>query len=248
MPRRGRDSIWVRSLGIDRNGRHDLVANPRTRTEARALVRQHLVAAVSRGERVLVGFDVAYGYPAGFAAALGLEGTPWRATWDLLAALVGDGDDYANDRFTVAAELNRRTGTEVFWGHPHGRVVPDLSPRRDRVRHAPAPDGVVAEWRATEQRLRDRRLRSHQVWKLTGAGAVGSQALLNIPTLAALRDDPTLAAYSRVWPHRCAPLAATRTRPPRGHPPGPDPLRHAARVAMRRRLDRRRLRYSAMAP
>jgi hypothetical protein len=203
VPKRGRDSIWVRSLGAGDaagGGPHDLVANPRTRAEARVLLRDHLVAAVSRRERVLVGFDVAYGYPAGFAAALGLDGTPWRATWDLLAALVHDGDDNGNDRFTVASELHRRLGAEVFWGHPHGRDVPHLSARRDRVRYAPGPGGVVDEWRATEQRLRARGHHPHQVWKLYGAGSVGSQALLGIPTVAALRDDPGLAPCSRVWP------------------------------------------------
>ena len=40
--------------------------------------------------------------------------------WDLLAQLVDDRDDNANNRFEVAAELNRRVGPGPgpFWGCP----------------------------------------------------------------------------------------------------------------------------------
>ena len=38
------------------------------------------------------------------------------------------------------------------------------------------------------------------VWKLYGAGSIGSQALLGIPRVASLRDDPALAEVSAVWP------------------------------------------------
>ena len=41
---------------------------------------------VAGGERVLVGFDFPYGYPAGFAAALDLTGPPWLAVWRYLVA------------------------------------------------------------------------------------------------------------------------------------------------------------------
>jgi hypothetical protein len=39
-----------------------------------------------------------------------------------------------------------------------------------------------------------------EVWKLSGAGSVGSQALLGIPSLHRLRNDPALANVSAVWP------------------------------------------------
>jgi len=38
------------------------------------------------------------------------------------------------------------------------------------------------------------------IWKLYGNGSVGSQALLGIPVLTALRNDPLLATFSQVWP------------------------------------------------
>ena len=34
-----------------------------------------------RGDRVLVGFDFIFGYPAGTAERLKLTGTPWQAMW-----------------------------------------------------------------------------------------------------------------------------------------------------------------------
>jgi hypothetical protein len=47
----------------------------------------------------------------------------------------------------------------------------------------------------------ERALRGVQsAWKLGGAGSVGSQALVGIPRVASLRDDPVLAPVSRVWP------------------------------------------------
>jgi hypothetical protein len=38
------------------------------------------------------------------------------------------------------------------------------------------------------------------IWKLYGNGSVGSQALLGIPHLMALRNDAVLSPVSRVWP------------------------------------------------
>jgi hypothetical protein len=50
-------------------------------------------------------------------------------------------------------------------------------------------------------RLTDRRVAGVQeAWKLLGVGSVGSQALLGIPRVHWLRQQPALAAASRVWP------------------------------------------------
>ena len=38
------------------------------------------------------------------------------------------------------------------------------------------------------------------MWKLAGAGAVGSQSLVGIPVVARLRDHAALRDVSRVWP------------------------------------------------
>jgi precorrin-8X/cobalt-precorrin-8 methylmutase len=66
-----------------------------------------------------------------------------------------------------------------------------LPPKRPPAAYANIPERRVAE----------RYVRSAQpVWKLTGVGSVGSQAMLGIARLAALRADPRFAADIAVWP------------------------------------------------
>ena len=131
--------------------------------------------------RTLLGVDFSLGYPAGTAEALGLSGTPWRAVWTLLSALVVDADDNANNRFEVAADLNRRIGggPGPFWGCPPSRRSPTLTTTKTR------PD-PLAEWRIVEAELRRGGHRPFSGWQLLGVGSVGSQSLVGIPRLAAL--------------------------------------------------------------
>lgn len=196
-PKRGRDSIWIASLQRDQPD--PVVENIPTRGQAEVRVHEILHGAVRAGERALVGFDFSYGYPAGFAQALGLGGEPWSALWDFIASRIEDHPmTNANNRFEVANEINERLGPGAasFWGRPPARSLAHLTVTRD-VAYG---DGGVAEWRAVESRLRAGGHRPHSVWKLLGAGSVGSQALLGIPVVRRLRRDPALAPVSRVWP------------------------------------------------
>ena len=182
-PKQGRDSIWLCLHGRE-------PANPRTRHEATERVRALLRELVADGRRVLVGFDFPYGYPRGFADAVAPgAGPPWRRVWDELARLVSDDARNRSNRFDVAAELNARLGGPQFWGWPHA-ALPGRKPA--------APP--LAEFRANELALRAGRRWPKSVWQLSGAGSVGSQAILGIPRVRALRDDPELAALSAVWP------------------------------------------------
>src|SRR5271154_6806361 len=81
-PKHREDSIWS-CLGRDATA--DLeTKNHRTRRAAEAWLLDQLTAAVRADERVLVGLDFPYGYPAGFAAALGVDGEPWKGVWTYL--------------------------------------------------------------------------------------------------------------------------------------------------------------------
>jgi precorrin-8X/cobalt-precorrin-8 methylmutase len=186
VPKRGADSIWVAALDAA-TGACSL-ENLRTR----ALAEARLLALASSPGRSLVGFDFPFGYPMGFAGQLGLEGTPWAATWALLAEMVHDDEHNHNNRFAVAAELNRRLGSPHFWGVPSAREAEWLPVRR--------PAEALARWRLAEQRLRDGGLRPFSVWQLLGAGSVGSQALTGIPVVHRLRHHPLLRDRSAVWP------------------------------------------------
>jgi precorrin-8X/cobalt-precorrin-8 methylmutase len=203
-PRQGRDSIWI--CRHDRRG--EWFDNPPTRHAARALLSALLAAALEKGERVLLGFDFPFGYPAGFAVRLGLAGPPWRAVWDEIARLVEDGPDNRNNRFAVAAQLNRRIsgGPFPFWGCPRGRAGPWLAATR--------PDGYEAAGLA-ERRLVDARAYmpgAQPCWKLCYAGSVGGQALTGIPVVRALREDPRWRRSARVWPFETGLAAPQRAR------------------------------------
>lgn len=187
-PAVGRDSIWVAvrdADGLD-------VTNPPTRHEAEA----HLGGVLTRrrARRSFLGVDFSLGFPAGTAAALRSTGVPWRTTWGLLAELVVDEPSNRNNRFDVAAELNRRiTGRpSPFWGVPPSSTSPMLGPTKPRER------GPLPEWRAAERRLRQHGLRPFSVWQLLGAGAVGGQTLLGIPVLERLRSRAS--GRVRIWP------------------------------------------------
>ena len=199
-PRRGRDSIWQADVAV---GEADVaVTNPPTRHAWRADVLETLVGSVERGERVLVGMDASLGFAAGFAVALCGSGSGWTQVREVVASLSTDGPDNVNDRFAVAAELNRRCGAGddadgPFWGHPPGRRYRTLGPTRPLRRHLP-------EWRATESALRAAGHRGIQsTWKLHGAGSVGGQALTALHHLSMLRDEVRrrlTADALAVWP------------------------------------------------
>src|SRR5262249_41089420 len=108
-PKLGADSIWIAALRRHRGGLETvLLQNLATRRDAAAVLRGLFIGGVARGERLLAGFDFPFGYPGGLARRLGLSSLPWRSIWDEVARLLSDGPDNRNNRFSVAAELNRR--------------------------------------------------------------------------------------------------------------------------------------------
>jgi len=150
---------------------------------------------------VFLGFDFAYGYPAGFPSALGLDGElpTWRLVWEELSRLISDGDDNHNNRFEVAASLNARCGERQpgpFWGCPQNRRQPTLSTKSPGYPYVVRPDLELERLRLTDRAQRG----VQEVWKLYGAGSVGGQALVGIPVVRGLRYDARFEAFSRVWP------------------------------------------------
>jgi precorrin-8X/cobalt-precorrin-8 methylmutase len=192
-PKTGRDSIWI--CAVDRDGSERLIENPRTRHGAKNLLGELLSEAAARGERVLLGFDFPFGYPAGFAQHLGLMATPpWRAVWDEIAARLTDRENNQNDRFAVAAEFNRRVsnGAFPFWGCPVGFAHPFLGPRHHNGHEA----GGLAERRLIDCWM----VGAQPCWKLAYTGSVGSQSLTGIPVVRELRHHPGWADRARIWP------------------------------------------------
>lgn len=191
-PATGPDSVWVGVL--KRNVRFQLafaIYNPPTRKEAEALIGAQLEDLLKRGERALVGFDFPLGFPRGAATALKLATPSWDGLSRMLTAEVKDKPDNANNRFQVAARLNRLMTGEAFpfWGCPARDEQTLLRAKRPRE-HG---EGDLPELRHTDAAAKG----ASSIWKMYYQGSVGGQALTGIPVVRRLRDR---FPEARVWP------------------------------------------------
>ncbi len=193
-PATGANSVWICTL--KKNVRFALepkLDNPATRAQAEQIIDAALAELAKRGDRVFIGFDFSLGFPRGTASRLKLKGAPaWRAMFDFLSAEIKDRPDNANNRFQVAAKINRLMSGEAFpfWGCPPKDVLTTLSSTKARP-HGPHDP--------PEHRHADLAAKGAQaIWKLYGAGAVGGQSLVGIPMVARLRAARGDAA--RLWP------------------------------------------------
>jgi precorrin-8X/cobalt-precorrin-8 methylmutase len=219
-PKTGRDSIWIAHLC---NHQPIHLVNPPTRTAAMAHIAATLHAEGRQGRRVLVGFDFAFGYPAGLAHALGSD-ADWRTIWAMLHDGLTDGPDNANNRFDLAARLNGLfPGDGPFWGNGLARDIPGL-PRRK-------PGGWDDTLPANRRLADSLASGAQEVWKLSGAGSVGGQTLTGIAALEGLRRQIPLT----VWPFQpltADPIPVIAEIFPSLIPldPGLHPIRDAAQV------------------
>jgi precorrin-8X/cobalt-precorrin-8 methylmutase len=169
------------------DGDEPMLSNPATRRQAE----REIAAVIDGGRRTLLAVDASLGYPVGSASWFGLDGgPPWRAMWHHLAHSLTDDDRNRNNRFEVAAELNRRRATAgPFWGRPPSAVIDGLGTRKPT-------EFPVPEFRHAERRLLDGGRRPASCWQLLGAGSVGGQTLTLLPVLERLRR----AGAAEVWP------------------------------------------------
>ncbi|MDX2234795.1 MAG: cobalamin biosynthesis protein CbiG [Hyphomonadaceae bacterium] len=192
-PTTGPDSIWIGVL--KKNVRLQLgfeAHNPATRAEAYALIEKTLADLFRRGDRVLLGFDFPLGFPRGTSAALKLKGAPWSAMLSFVAGEIKDKPDNANNRFQVAAKMNRLMTGEAFpfWGAPAKDAQTMLSVKRQRD-HG---EGDLPELRFAEVAARG----ASPIWKLYYQGSVGGQALTGMPIVKKLKDAH--GAALQIWP------------------------------------------------
>ncbi|MGR3434015.1 MAG: molybdopterin-guanine dinucleotide biosynthesis protein B [Shimia sp.] len=179
------NAIWI---GRESGGTSSEPLYVRDRPTARDVLTEHLDAAVAQGRRVLVGFDFPFAFPKGFAEALTGQSGPFPV-WDWLAERITDLRG-GTDRIDVAAEANRHfPGDGPFWFNNYQRTRPlaDLPHKRPV---APPLD----EWRGPEEEAAG----AFSVWQLGGGGAPGSQALMGLPVLRALRRR--YGSDLSVWP------------------------------------------------
>jgi len=194
-PQIGPNSIWICTFKCrSKEPQKSKIHNISTRSAATEWLRNHLYTSLHAGNRILLGFDFPFGYPAGTASALGMQGSQWRNIWQLLFDGLSDNQTNENNRFDLAEKLNQQLTGEAFpfWGN-----VRDEN-RKYLVRRGRRPHGQndVAERRLVEQFVPS----AQPVWKLAGVGSAGSQALTGIPAVWSLRFDPRLAGKTRIWP------------------------------------------------
>lgn len=169
------DSIWVAiatNAGLE-------ISYHRTRAAFCTNLTTHLEGEIAAKRRVLVGFDFPFGYPKGFARVVTGTDDPLQV-WQALDQRIEDHDNNANNRFAIARALNGLfPGIGPFWGCPAAEETPDL-PAKGSLRHS---HGMP------ERRLVEMRIKSAQpCWKLYTTGSVGSQVLVGLPRLNALRQ------------------------------------------------------------
>ena len=180
------NAVWI--------GCHDAEGGAEWHHRTRATAEAQLVTLIdtvrAQGLRLLIGFDFAMGYPAGFAARLTGKAQA-RAVWAWLDSAITDGPDNRNNRFEIAARINAGfpEGPGPFWSHPTGQLHPGLPFRRAGIDYAALG---LAEARAAEAAAPG----AKSPWMLFNPGSVGSQSLLGLPLIHRLSKLPGVA----VWP------------------------------------------------
>ena len=187
-----RDSIWWATA---RDGRVQAPQYARTRHDAIDRLASVIAAELDASRRVLASFDFPFGYPAGVARHLTGKASALDL-WDWFEDRIEDAENNANNRYEVAAEINRTyRGLGPFWGRPKNWPYPDVPTRKsDRTHH---------QWAAhpPECRIADRHAKGAKtIWQLAYAGCVGSQVLLGLPALNRLTADPRVRSHAAIWP------------------------------------------------
>ncbi len=198
LPVTGNDSIWIASgAWSDRTFTPTSPLNVPTRLQAVDFLRRQLLLWREEGKRVLVGFDFAFGYPAGFARALGLTVSPggaWKALHEHFAAKVTDSPQNKHNRDSFADDCNRQVGAPgPFWGCAASSATHSLTQQHIGVFQF--PHHGLQEWRTTDNWAR-RRVTTQSVWKLNCGVSVGGQTILGIKHL----DGLARSVDGRRWP------------------------------------------------
>jgi precorrin-8X/cobalt-precorrin-8 methylmutase len=206
------DSIWIAFGSVEDESPKTL--SPFSRSEATHFVRELLHAQLRDGHRVLLCFDLAYGFPRDFAAALqaatgGADHIlPWLAIWEFLRSEINDDEGTTSDRkpsnrsnrFEVASKINSLLSESAdtcgpFWCASSETAYQYLPQTRPQQPFHSAQGFLIQPLRFT-----DLRARSGTPFRLYGTASVGSQTLTGIPRLHELRFAPEFAQRSVIWP------------------------------------------------
>lgn len=192
----GDQSLWIGVAKRDVRMRLKTEThNAATRAEGEAMLATILSDLSRRGDRALVGFDFPLGWPRGTAERLKLSGDAWPAMARFVAANVVDKADNTNNRYQVAAKINRLMTDEAFpmWGAPAKQAQRWLSTTKPTTAVADIPD-----LRETDRRARAGKVQPKSQWQMHGAGATGGVALIGQPMVRRLLER--LGTAAAAWP------------------------------------------------
>jgi len=201
-PKPVHDALWVGERDII--DKQDKETYWRTRYECIKYLDTVLVNNVRQNKRVIIGYDLDFGFPAGFISTLDMPGAEpkWQKMWSKLCHLIEDDKTNANNRFEVASKLNALCmGNQLenigpFWGCPLNKMSKSLYYKSPKYPFITKNGQVLKKSRWTETL----EPKAQPVWKLIGSGSVGGQTLVGIPAVARLRYNPSLTAISKIWP------------------------------------------------
>ena len=205
----GEDSIWwaavqdrykaVKKLKVRIPPAESIVTHERTRYGAIENITKFLEKEIEKDRRVLLGFDFAFGYPMGFAERITGQRSA-SSLWKWMSKRIVDDTENRNNRFDVAAQLNRRVAATVeisdgpFWGFFGGErkdYRPGKDPysetRKEEDRRQWPLQCWPEEFGFARRRITDEESGATPVWKLSQSDSVGSQVLVGLPWLHRLR-------------------------------------------------------------
>ncbi len=106
QPVTGKNSLWACLARREGDGHAiEWIENFSTRHAFIERLEAVVSAAVAENQRLLCGFDFAFGYPAGTAERL-TGAADWRALWRKIADEIEDAPDNRNNRFDLASRWN----------------------------------------------------------------------------------------------------------------------------------------------
>lgn len=179
------DAIWV---SVKRYGQQFAPLYFHSRQAVEPWLADLIETELSAGRRLFLGFDFAFGYPAGFGQALTGSNDP-LAVWSWFAERIED-HPKSNNRYDIASEINRNMGgCGPFWGCPKSAATEFLSTHKSDRDTTP-----FAERRTVE----DMASGAFTLWQLAYPGAVGSQVMMGMPVLHRLRQ--MFKDRIAVWP------------------------------------------------
>jgi|GEM_PF-6204319 len=197
----GSDSIWIaHSTGPDTTDAEEFHNRRMAYEQLAELLKRH----AAKNRKVFVGMDFNFGYSYGFAKALqkNREDAGWFTTWNAISetsrneAVLFSGH---SSSFDLAASLNKRVSGNPgpFYECPEEFAGTSLAQIKPQFPFATSGGRNIEEMRHTEKMLASRGIVLQSVWRLLGKG---SQGLMGIPVLRALRFHDSLSRHSRIWP------------------------------------------------